>query len=154
MILSIFLFVLLMLGITFVVKPKRMNILEILSIWMLVWIITHSVSSIIIVNLQYLIISQKMSLFWTHVFKRLFLYPLIIIWSFDLILKYTSKLMIYIHLFLTVLVLILTEYIFIWIGVLHNKHWNVFYSFIEWSFCILTTYFFWLWFRHQLKKGI
>jgi hypothetical protein len=154
MILSIFLYVLLILGLAFFVKKRTLNVLEILSIWMLVWIIIHSASSIIVENLQYLSVSKDLSLFLTHVIKRLFLYPLLIIWSFDLMRNYKSKLMIFIHLFSTVIVLILTEYITIWVGVMQNKHWNVLYSFIEWSVCLLITYFFWIWFRKQLKKGI
>ncbi|WEG13266.1 hypothetical protein PU629_02555 [Pullulanibacillus sp. KACC 23026] len=153
MILSIFLYILLILGTLFFSKARRISALEIISLWFLVWIINHTISSIITVNLEYYHVSQKLSLFWTHALKRLFLYPLIIIWSFNLILAYTSKIVIAIHLLVTVLVLILIEYIFIWIGVLQNRHWNVFYSFLEWSFCVVIAFVFWKWFRHQLTKG-
>lgn len=153
MILSIFIFVLATLCLLFSVKTKRLNILEIVTIWMLVCIITHTFNSLIVVNLQYLSTSQNLSLFWASVLKRMILCPLIIIWSFDLILMSISKLMIGIQLILTIFVLILNQYIFIWIGVLHNNHWNVFYSFIEWSFCTFIAYLFWIWYRKQLRKG-
>ncbi|KHD84732.1 hypothetical protein [Heyndrickxia ginsengihumi] len=153
MILSFFLFVLIILCLTFIVIPKRLSLLEILSIWMLVWILSYTSSSIIIVNLQYITVSNNISLFWALVFKRLCLSPLVITWSFDLILKHSSNLMITFHLLLTVIVLIAIDFLFIWLGILHNHNWNVIYSFTEWSCCVLLTYTFWIWYRKQLMKG-
>src|ERR1700719_2236559 len=84
---SLFIFALVLLTISFCCYKKRLHLFEIFFIWMTVWLITHSVSSILIVNLRVLDLSQKYSYFWIHFFKRLLLYPLIIVIFFDISLR-------------------------------------------------------------------
>lgn len=151
--LSVFLFLLIILMVTFYVKEKNISSYEIVILWMFIWIVTHTISTTIIVNLKLFVIDQNLTSFWTHVIKRIFLYPLIIIWSFDFLLAYKSKLLKIIHLLSTICFLIIIEHIFLWIGVLHNKNWNFLYSFIEWTFCITVSYLFWKWLRKQIPKG-
>lgn len=152
MISSIFLSIMLLLIISFCVIPRRMHLFEILFLWMVVWLLGHTISSIIIVNLQLLEITKEISKFWLHIFKRIFLYPLLIIWFLDISLLIGNKIKKYLFLLLLIFILISIEYCFILSGVFIKKNWNIGYSFIEWAFTVGVSYFLWKWYRRKLFK--
>jgi hypothetical protein len=149
MILSVFIFLLVLLIMIFCSYKKRLHLFEIFYIWMMVWIITHTVSSIIIVNLNYVELSRTLPHFWTHFFKRFLLYPLVIVMFFDLFVR-VERTFTKVFLFLAAVALLVTlEFTFINLGVLINKNYNVGKSVVEWTFTLLLTYVSWLWYRHK-----
>lgn len=155
MILSIFLSVMLLLIISFCVIPRRMHLFEILFLWMVVWLLTHTISSIIIVNLQLLEITKELSYFWLRVFKRIFLYLLLIIWFLDISLLIKNKIKKYLFLLFLIFILISIEYCFILSGVFIKTNWSIGYSFIEWAFTVGVSYFLWQWYRRKLfNEGV
>ncbi|ALC88910.1 hypothetical protein AM500_03170 [Bacillus sp. FJAT-18017] len=152
MLLSIFSFLLVIFVITFCNYKKILHLYEILFIWMTVWLITHSVSSILIINLELISLSNDKSDFWTHFFKRLLLYPLIIIIFFDLYLRIKNKIGKVTILIINICFMSSLEFLFIFLGVLKNKNFNLNHSLMEWSFTILLTYILWLWYRKKRLK--
>jgi hypothetical protein len=149
MILSVFIFLLVLLIMIFCSYKKRLHLFEIFFIWMTVWIITHTVSTIIMVNLNYVELSRTLPRFWTHFFKRFLLYPLIIVIFFDLFVR-VEKTLLKIFLFAAAIVLLaILEFTFINLGVLINKNYNMGKSLVEWTFTLLLTYLSWLWYRHK-----
>jgi hypothetical protein len=149
MTLSIFIFILLILFITFCSYKKRLHLFEIFFIWMTVWLITHSLSSILIVNFESLSLSNKQSDFWTHFFKRLLLYPLIIIFFFDIYLRIKNHIGKIALLIFNICVMSSLEFLFIYLGVLKNKKYSIMDSLTEWIFTILLTLILWQWYRKK-----
>jgi len=153
MIPSIFFFVLVLLIIIFCSYQKRLHLFEILFIWMTIWLITHSVSSIIIVNFKLIALSQKLSFFWVHFFKRLLLYPLIIIMFFDLYQRISATSFKILTFVSCIFFLSTLEFVFIYLGILINNKFTFFHALIEWSFTILLTYLSWIWYRNKRLMG-
>lgn len=149
MIISLFLYILIILLIIFCIYKKRLHLFEIIFIGMTVWLITHSVSSIIIVNLKLFDLSKELSNFWTHFFKRLILYPLIIIIFFDLSIRVQSKIEKTFILLVNIIILSMLEFLFIRVGVLINHNFTILDSLLEWGFTVILTYFSWLWYRNK-----
>lgn len=146
---SIFFAILIFLFVLFCTYRKRLHLFEIFFIWMTVWLITHSVSSILIVNLEWLSLSENQGDFWTHFFKRLLLYPLIIIIIFDFYLRIKNRIGKIALLIFNICVLSSLEFIFIFLGVLKNKNFTITDSLTEWSFTILLTFILWQWYRKK-----
>ncbi|MFJ5760603.1 hypothetical protein ACIQAA_16035 [Neobacillus sp. NPDC093182] len=69
--LAIFIFLCVLLLIFTVTYKRTLHLFEIIFIGMMVWITTHSVSSILIENLELISISQDLEEFWLHVLTRL-----------------------------------------------------------------------------------
>ncbi len=149
MILAVFVFILVFLLIIFCNYKKKLHLFEILFIGMTVWLITHSVSSILIVNLELLSLSNSKSDFWTHFFKRLLLYPLIVIIFFDMYLRFRSRIGKVVLLFCNICFMSSLEFLFIFLGVLKNKNFNIHHSLMEWTFTVALTFILWNWYRKQ-----
>jgi hypothetical protein len=149
MILSLFLYILVLLIILFCSYKKKLHLFEILFIWMMIWLITHSVTSIFIANLKLVDLPQVQSKFWVHFFKRLLLYPLIIITFFDLSVRVKGKVLKAAMIGISIVVSALLEFFFFYIGILVNKGFNFGMALMEWTFTILLTYFSWLWYRYK-----
>lgn len=149
MILSVFIFILVFLTIVFCNYKKRLHLFEIFFIWMTIWLITHSVSSIIMVNLDLLSLSQGKSNFWTYFFKRLLFYPLIIIIFFDISIRIKNGVGKFALIVINICVMPSLEYLFIYLGVLKNNKYTIFHSLLEWSFTIFLTYILWQWYRKK-----
>ena len=147
--LAIFIFLIVLLMNIAVTFKKELSLFEIFFIWMIVWLITHSLSSILIENLELISVSHKLPNFWLHVLKRLLLYPLITIHFIDYFLRYNSKLFRSLIFTLNIIVMILLEFLFINLGVLINLNYSVWISLIEWSFTLGLTYVTWLWYRKK-----
>ncbi|WP_228409628.1 hypothetical protein [Radiobacillus deserti] len=155
MTLSLYLLVQVLVIIAFCMYRKKLHIFEIFFIWMTVWIITHSVSSILFVNLELFQLSSDMKDFWTHFFKRIFLYPLMIVISFDLLLRLNDTWKRMILLMITIGFMSSIEFLFIYLGVLLAQDYSVVNSLVEWSITVLLTFGAWLWYRkNRLKRVI
>lgn len=152
MVLSLFILVLIFLVIIFCHYKKALHLYEILFIWMTVWLITHSVSSILIVNLELFDLSTNKSGFWTHFFKRFLLYPLLIIIFFDFYVKIKNHLGKYTILLISIFTMSAVEFLFIHLGILKNKNFHIFDSLLEWTFTIMLTFILWLWYRNNRLK--
>jgi hypothetical protein len=150
MILSYFIFILVFLLIVFCNYKKRLRLFEILFIWMTVWLITHSVSSIFIVNLELLSLAKSKSDFWTHFFKRLLLYPLIIIFFFEFYLRIRNQFGKIALLTFNICFMSSLEFLFIFLGVIKkDREFHIYHSLMEWTFTVVLTYILWTWYRKQ-----
>lgn len=149
MILSILIFLLVLFIIFTVTFERTLHLFEIMYIWMTVWLVTHSVSSVLIENLGMISVSQELDEFWVHVLKRLILYPLITVHFIDLFIKLTSKVVRALTFLSNILILTLLEFFFIHIGILINHHYSLSTSIIEWTFTITVTYVSWHWYRKK-----
>lgn len=150
MIISISLFISGILFISFCLTSRKMHLFEVIFLWLVIWLFIHNASSIILMNLEFLTLSKEIKYFWTHLIKRIFLFPLIIIWLFEMTLRlshFINKLFVLIF---CVFLLILGDFIAIFIGVYHQNHWNIGYSFIQWSSIVSISYLFWKWYRKIL----
>ncbi|WP_449621866.1 hypothetical protein [Robertmurraya sp. Marseille-Q9965] len=150
MVISLFLTVVMFFLFIFVNYKKRLHLFEIFFIWMTVWIILHSVSSILLFNLHVIALSERMSSFIIYFLKRLFLHPLIIIVFFDLYIRMKKRTLKFFIIILSIISMSLTEYIFIKIGVIHSTTDHFFlYSLTEWTFTVVTTFTLWIWYRKK-----
>jgi hypothetical protein len=147
--LAIFIFLFVLLLIFTVTFKRTLHLFEIFFIWMMVWIITHSVSTILIENLERISISQDFEGFWLHVLKRLLLYPLITILFIDLFIRIRSKRFRILIFVSNVITMTLLERLFIHIGVLISHGYSMWMSIIEWTFTITLTYLTWYWYRKK-----
>jgi hypothetical protein len=105
----------------------------------------------LIVNLDFLSVSNGRSYFILHAIEKIIIEPLVTITFFDWSKRISNKTRKYVFLVLTPITLMLIEYIYIWTGVLEKKHWNIGYSFIEWVFIVTVAY--WLWHLYRKKLG-
>jgi hypothetical protein len=149
MIPSLFLYIQVLLIILFCCYKKKLHLFEIFFIWMTIWLITHSVTSIFIANLKVVDLPQDQSKFWVHFFKRLLLYPLIIIAIFDIYVRVKGNLLKAALIGVSIVVPALLEFLFFYLGIIINKGFHFWMALMEWTFTILLTYFSWLWYRYK-----
>jgi hypothetical protein len=147
---SIFFFVLIFLFIIFCIYRKRLHLFEIFYIWMTVLLITHSVSTILIVNFEILNLPENQGDFWAHFFEIVFLYPLLITIFFDVYLRIMNRNGKIVLLIFNICVMSSLEFLFIFLGVLKNKKFTITDSLTEWTFTILLAFFLWQWYRKKI----
>jgi hypothetical protein len=147
--LAIFIFLFVLLLIFFVTYKKTLHLFEVMFVWMVVWITTHSVSSILMENLERISISQDLEDFWLHVLKRLLLYPLITVLFIDLFVRNRSNPFRIFIIVSNVITMALLELLFIQIGVLISHQYSLWVSIIEWTVTITITYLTWYWYRKK-----
>lgn len=135
--------------ISFCVTPKKLHIFEMIFIWLVVWILLHPLSWIIYVNLAWIKVSTRLGDFWSFAFDRLILIPLLIVFFFELSLRFKQKSTKWSFLIVAVLFLMVDEYALIKMEVLNNVKWNIIYSFIEKAFILFVSYFSWMKFRRK-----
>lgn len=147
--LAIFIFIFVLLLIFFVTYKRTLHLFEVMFVWMVVWITTHSVSSVLIENLELISISKGLEEFWLHVLKRLLLYPLITVLFIDVFVRIGSKPLRILIFVSNVITMTLLELLFIQIGVLISHRNSMWMSLIEWTFTITITYL--TWYGYQKK---
>jgi hypothetical protein len=145
--LAIFLFLLIVVIIFTFTIEKELKIFEIMFIWMTVWLITHSVSSILIENFNFFSVSNDSGDFIVHILKRLVLYPLIIVHFIDRMIRLKSKLSKNILIISNILIMSSLEFLFIYIGILINHSYNFGIALAEWTFTIILTIISWKWYQ-------
>lgn len=151
MIVPVFLSIMLLLLISFCITSKELHLFEILFLWFTICLISQTSSWMLIVNLDFLSVSNGRSYFILHAIEKIIIEPLVTITFFDWSKRISNKTRKYVFLVLTPITLMLIEYIYIWTGVLEKKHWNIGYSFIEWVFIVTVAY--WLWHLYRKKLG-
>ena len=155
MVFPIFIAITLLLMISFCVTSKRMHIFEIFFLWMIIWLITHSIAWIVLVNLKWLKLSTDLGNFWTETLGLLILYPILVIWFFDISMLIHHTVKKYALLLLAILTIASVEFCFILLDTIIEKNWNFSYSFIKWAFIVSVSYFLWRWYRKKLcKEGL
>jgi hypothetical protein len=152
MVISISLFISLILFISFCLTSRKMHLFEIIFLWLVISLFIHNLSSVILMNLEFLTLSKEIKYFWTHLIKRILLFPLIIIWLFEMILRHNHFFNKLCLLLLCIFLLISGDYIAFFIGVYHQKNWNIGYSFIQWGFIVSISYLLWKGYRKILYK--
>lgn len=150
MVLAIYAYLLVLLMIIFCSYKKRLHLFEIFFIWMTVWIITHSTSSILTTNLQILEIPKDPFKFCMHFLNRTILYPLIIIIFFDIYVRLQKHFLKIMLIFINILTLSFTENVFIHLRILVNRNYYLHAVLTEWIITILITLFTWIWYRKKL----
>jgi hypothetical protein len=152
--LAILIFLCVLLLIFTVTYKRTLHLFEIIFIGMMVWITTHSVSSILVENLELISISQDLEEFWLHVLTRLILYPLITVLFIDLFVRIRSK-SIRILIFVTnVITMTLLELLNIHLGVIISLQYSMLMSIMEWTFTMSITYLTWYWYRKKIFNEV
>src|SRR5690349_13250341 len=128
MIVPVFLSITLLLLISFCITSKELHLFEILFLWFTICLISQTSSWMLIVNLDFLSVSNGRSYFILHAIEKIIIEPLVTITFFDWSKRISNKTGKYVFLVLTPITLMLIEYIYIWTGVLEKKHWNIGYS--------------------------
>ena len=155
MVFPIFIAITLLLMISFCVTSKRMHVFEIFFLWMISWLITHSIAWMVFVNLKWLKLSTDLGNFWTETLGLLILYPLLVIWFFDISMLIHHKVKKYALLLLAILIIASVEFCFILLDTIISKNWDFSYSLIKWSFIVSISYLLWQWYRKTLcKEGL
>jgi hypothetical protein len=149
MTLSLVLYFLGLLTITFCCYQKKLHLFEIFFIWMTVWLITHFISTILIINFRVLEVSSGYGNFGVHFFKRFILFPQVIVIMFDIYLRLRTTLLRILSLIATVFLLSGLEFLFIYLGVLINLHHRFIFSLLEWSITVLLALLTWKWYRYK-----
>lgn len=150
MVLAIYAYLLVLLMIIFCSYKKKLHLFEIFFIWMTVWIITHSTSSILTTNLQVLEIPKDPFKFSMHFLNRTILYPLIIIIFFDIYVRLQSHFLKIMLLFISILTLTISESIFIHLRIMVSRNYYLYDVLTEWIITLLITLFAWIWYRKKL----
>jgi hypothetical protein len=83
MLFAIFMSINLIALIFFATIPKKLNIMEILLVWIIVAIIYQSFIAVMSVNLGWIKLSEQLDHSWILVMNRLILIPLFLIWLMD-----------------------------------------------------------------------
>lgn len=136
----------------FCLTRKNLHLFELIFIWFIVWLVQHSISLIISVNLGYLVISDKPIDYCLHIFLRLVVYPVTIVWTIDLKSKCNKGISKLLILVISILLLSSIEYLSIFKGIMINKNWGVWYSLSEWAITMLLSYCSWIWYRKILWR--
>lgn len=152
MVFPLFISITLILVISFCVTSKRMHVFEIFFLWLISWLLTHNIAWLLFVNLQWLKLSTDLGNFWTETLSLLVLYPLLMIWFFDISLLIHNKVKKYALLLLAIFTIASVEFCFIFLDTILKKNWNFACSFIKWTFIVSISYFLWQWYRKKLCK--
>jgi hypothetical protein len=149
MILSLFLYIMAVLIISFCSYKKKLHLFEVFFIWMTVWLITHSISTILEDNFHLIEFPHDQSKFWVHFFKRSLFYPLMITVLIDLYVRVKSVSLKVMILGASILAPATFEFLFIRLGIIINKGFTFKMALMEWAFTMLLTYVSWLWYRNK-----
>jgi hypothetical protein len=148
---AIFFVLTIILMISFVVTRKNLQLFEIFFMWMVINIIHHNFLTVAALNLQMFDFGEYPANYWALVFIRVFLFPLLIIWYFDITLaeKPYKK---WGWLPFGILALIGVEYLADVLDVYRHTRWNYWWSSIEWFVIFLLVNYSWIWYRTLLRK--
>jgi hypothetical protein len=148
---SIFFAITVILLISFVVTRKNLHVFEILFLWMVIIIIHHNFFTVAAVNLHLFDFGGHLERYWSLVFIRVFLIPLLMIWCFDRTLaeKAHKK---WGWLALGILALTGLEYLSDVLLVFRRMAWNYWWSLMEWIVIFLLVEYSWIWYRGLLRK--
>lgn len=139
--------------VSFVATKNKLHLFEILFMWMVIIFIHHTFLTIFILNMNLIEISGHGSNYWTLVFNRITLFPLIIIWLIDIILS-TSIPMKVLFVSLTLCTLVGLDYLQEAMKIFEHSQWKVWWSFIEWGIIICLVYVSWIWYRKILLREL
>jgi hypothetical protein len=150
---SVFFSITLLLFISFVVTKRNLHLFEILFMWMIIIFIHHTFLTVTAVNLKLITFTASRTNFWTLVFNRITLIPLLIIWFVDISLSVTllRKLLL---LPVSLCILVGIEYLGDLFNIYHHVHWKVWWSVVEWTIILLFVYINWIWFRKILRREL
>jgi hypothetical protein len=148
---SIFFSLTIILMISFVVTKKNLHLFEIFFMWMIINLIHHNFLTVIAVNLRMFDFAEHKANYWTLVFFRVFLIPLLIIWYFDSTLS-VNPYKKWAWLPVGILILAGVEYLSDVLNVFRHTHWKFWWSFIEWFVIFLLVNYSWIWYRNLLRK--
>ncbi|TJY41808.1 hypothetical protein E5161_11430 [Cohnella pontilimi] len=151
MVLSIFFSLTMIVGITYAVTKKNLHIFEILFLWMIILIIHHNFVTITTVNLHLFRFADRLPFYWTIVFERVVLIPLLIVYYFDrmVVRRPYQK---WVWLPFGILLLTGLEYLTVNLDLFSYERWKFWWSPIEWLVLFLLVHYSWLWFRSRLRK--
>lgn len=148
---SIFFSIWVILFISFLSTKRNLHLFEILFMWMIIIVIHHNFIEITTVNLGLFRFAPYPANYWTYVFIRIFLIPLLIIWYFDQTLS-VKPLKKWVWLPLGIVILVGVQYLDDVLGVYQFTHWKLWWSIIEWFVIFLIVNYSWLWYRNLLRK--
>jgi hypothetical protein len=150
---AIFFSITVILTISFSVIKKNLHPFEMLFIWMVVIIIHHNIITIAAINEGRIDFSNDPANYWTLVFNRVFLMPLLIVFYFD---RIVGKAPYQKWIWLPVEISILTgvEYLVQLFDVYTIEGWKIWWSVIEWLGVFLLVYFPWLLYRNLLRREL
>lgn len=151
MAISIFLSITIILLISFVAIKNNLHLFEMIFIWMVMIIIHHNFFTVVAVNMKMYDFAEHPAHYWTLVFNRVFLLPLLIIWYFDRTLPLPA-LKKWMWLPVIVAILIGVEYLAEVLKVFEHTRWKRWWSIIEWLAILLAVYLPWIWFRKLLGR--
>jgi hypothetical protein len=137
----------------FILKKKRLHILEIIVYWMIGSYLFQNFSALCYMNLKTLIIPEILSYEFSHFLNRIVLYPAIMVTflHYYLILNTHLKKLLLIMSF--VLVFVGLEWLADFLGVIKHVHWRIWWSFSFWLIALLVLIGFMKLFRKILNKG-
>jgi hypothetical protein len=137
--------------ISFVVTKKNLHLFEIFFMWMIINLIHHNFLNVVAVNLRMFDFAGNIANYWTLVFVRVFLIPLLMIWYFDKTLS-VNPYKKWAWLLVGILILAGVEYLADVLNVFRHTRWKFWWSFIEWFVTFLLVNYSWIWYRNLLKK--
>jgi hypothetical protein len=141
------------LGCAFLSIRKNLHPFEILFIWMVVIIIHHNFITMTAGNLKLFDVYDNSFNYWTMVFMRTVLIPLLIVFYFDrMVVRRPYQQWVWLP--LGILILTGLEYLAESLGVYRLSGWKMWWSLIEWLAIFLLIHFPWLWYRRLLAKEV
>lgn len=148
---SVFFSLTIILLVSFVAIEKKLHLFEILYMWMVIIFIHHTFLAVTVLNLKLVELPGYGANYWTLVFNRITLIPILIIWFMDknLSLNFTKRLF---FIPFAVCVLVGIEYLAEFLNVFNHSRWKLWWSFIEWGVILLLVYVSWIWYRKILIK--
>ncbi|MCT8140186.1 hypothetical protein H1D32_22295 [Anaerobacillus sp. CMMVII] len=135
--------------VTFFALPKRLHILEHVFLWMVLVFTITSTTSVIVDNVDFWTLSDKVNLHSTFKLVQMVGLPLLIQLFIERIYSKGKRL---VSFFSCLILLLLFESILIWSGIIEHTNWNFFFSFILWVALLLLIMGMHYLFRKQLSK--
>lgn len=137
----------------FIIKRKRLHILEIIVYWLIATYIYQNFSALCFMNFKTLIIHDRLTFELSHFVNRIILFPILMVTflHYYLVLITTFK-----RILLTGSFIILLsgfEWLSDYVGVLIHVNWQIWWSLSFWLAALMVLIGFMTLFRKMLRKG-
>ncbi len=154
MILSIYITLTLFFVISLFIGKLKLHVLEIVHLWIVNVFINQSIFTITTLNLKLFEVSQSIDLHWVLIFKRLILFPILLIWFVDIFFRVKTMSRWLVILLLNI-ILIGDRYITDMLSIMKQTGgWSFWWTAIEWNVIIVCSLVAKKWFSIILKRDV
>jgi hypothetical protein len=137
----------------FIIKKKKLHILEIIMYWMVGSYLFQNYSALCYMNFKTIMIPDKLSFELTHFLNRMVLYPMFMVAFLNFFLIISTYLKKFLLIISFIFLFVGLEWLEDFLGIFNHVHWQIWWSFTFWLTGLVVLIGFMKFFRKYLYRG-